>query len=528
MRESDDRPRVSTHRLPLALAAGCALLALALAAPTAARARVGARPLQSATPTFGFDTVRRQAEELARHDYVPPRTDLPKELSGLSYDQFRDIRFKPPLALWRDAGERFQVQLFQRGGDFAAPVAINLVEDGREIPVRFQATLFDFGKNDIDTSRLGEVGFAGFRIHYPLNTAAYEDELVSFLGASYFRALGRAAVYGASARGLAVDLAQPNGEEFPRFTTFWLEKPARGARALTVYALLDSRSLAGAYRFVIHPGRTTVMEVTATIFARQDVQHLGLAPITSMYFCGPGARRCEDDYRPEVHDSDALVVWLESGERLFRPLENPARLSLSSFQASSVRGFGLVQRTRQFTSYQDLEAHYERRPDVLVEPIGDWGDGNLSLLELPSPEEIHDNVTVTWTPAQPLRAGAAMDFAYRLSWGVAIPALEQPGRVLATHVGAGSAKGLRRFVVDFAGGRAGPKGAALEPMVTASHGRLVNLVAQRNEESGGLRVSFELSPDGDEPVELRCFVRQGDAALTETWSDLWSPRAPRV
>lgn len=515
------------RRVLLPFAAGV-LIATVVAVPTAARARVSARPAQSATPAFDLDTVRRQAEELARHDYVPPPTDLPKALSGLTYDQYRDIRFRPPSALWRDEGSRFQVQLFQRGGSLSTPVTVNIVQGGKVTPVHYDASLFDFGKNAIEPAELGDVGFAGFRVHYPLNTPRYADELVSFLGASYFRALGQGAVYGASARGLAVDMAQPGGEEFPRFTTFWIEKPTRFARALTVYALLDSRSLTGAYRFVIHPGRTTTMEVSATLFAREDTAHLGLAPITSMYMCGSGARRCHDDYRSEVHDSDGLVVWLESGEHLFRPLANPARLSLTSFQAPSVRAFGLVQRNRQFVTYQDLEAHYERRPDVLVEPVGDWGDGSLSLLELPTPEEIHDNVTVTWTPAQPLRAGSSLALAYRLSWGVAIPALEQPGRVLTTHVGAGSSQGQRRFVVDFAGGRTGPTGAALEPVVTASRGHLVNLVAQRNDETGGVRVSFELSPDGDEPVELRCFVRQGDATLTETWSESWSPRAPRV
>jgi periplasmic glucans biosynthesis protein len=475
-------------------------------------------------PGFGFETVGRAAEQLAARPYAAPKSSLPKAIASLSYDEYRDIRFKPEAALWRKEKTRFQVQFFHLGFFFTTPVEVNVVVSGHVAPVRYDAAMFDFGKNAIDPTTLNGSGFAGLRVHYPMNTKSYADELLVFLGASYFRVLGRAAVYGASARGLAIDTAEPTGEEFPAFRTFWLEQPARDARQLTIYALLDSRSMTGAYRFVVHPGSTTTVDVTASLFAREQVHRLGVAPITSMFLFGKNSQSCRDDFRPEVHDSDGLVISTGAGEQLFRPLDNPARLTLMSFEAPSLKGFGLVQRDRAFSSYEDLEAHYERRPDVFIEPVGDWGAGTVVLLELPSPEEIHDNVTAFWAPAAQLAAGATLTLAYRISWGVAVAQVSRAGRTLATRIGAGSAPGLRRFVLDFAAGRTSEPGAGIEPVVSTSRGRIVNAVAQRNDVTGDWRVAFELALEGDEPAELRCFVRSGKSALTETWSYLWTPR----
>ncbi len=128
-----------------------------------------------------------------------------------------------------------------------------------------------------------------------------------FLGASYFRVLGRGQSYGASARGLAINVATTGGEEFPYFSDFWLVRPLPQQRTLTIFALLDSPSLTGAYRFEIRPGATTDVEVTATLYARKNVEKLGVAPLTSMFLFGEEHRRQFDDYRPEVHDSDGLL-----------------------------------------------------------------------------------------------------------------------------------------------------------------------------------------------------------------------------
>jgi glucans biosynthesis protein len=500
---------------------------LSSAAPDAPR--TPAHPATTASKhAFGFEDVKQAAERLEHGTYAAPNSTLPEAIAHLSYDQYRDIRFKAQSALWRKDDSPFEVQFFHLGSYFTTPVEVNVVRDDGVVPVRYRASMFDFGRNQVDAETLGAAGFAGLRVHYPLNTDNYKDELLTFLGASYFRVLGRSAVYGASARGLAIDTAMAGGEEFPQFRTFWLVQPVHGDRQLTLYALLDSRSITGAYRFIVHPGDTTTVDVTATLFAREQVQTLGIAPLTSMYLCGGNTGGCSDDYRSEVHDSDGLALWLGNGEELYRPLDDPERLSLASFDAPSLKGFGLAQRNRDFATYEDLESHFERRPDVFVEPVGDWGGGHVSLLELPTPKEIHDNITAFFTPNAPLAKGGSLTVAYRMYWGVAVPELHRPGRTLSTHSGAGSARGFRRFVVDFAGGRDARAGAHVEPVVTASRGKIVNSFAERNDVTHGWRVSFEVVPEGGESVELRCFARAGLDTLTETWSYLWNSRTERT
>jgi glucans biosynthesis protein len=332
--------------------------------------------------TFGLDDVARRARDIASRPYKAPPDRLPQELKDLDYDAMRDIRFKPQDALWRAEKLPFELMFLHLGRGVREPVAINTIEQGRVHKVPFDPAHFDYGRNRVDPQKLRDIGFAGFRVHYAVNTPSYKDEVLVFLGASYFRALGKAQVYGVSARGLAVDTAQPEGEEFPRFSEFWIERPRRGATSLTIYALLESRRLAGAYRFVLAPGTDTVMQVSAQLFLRDPVGKLGIAPLTSMYAFGenqPG----RDDYRPEVHDSDGLSIESREGEWIWRPLVNPRRLLVTSFTLDSPRGFGLMQRDRQPTSYEDPEALYERRPSVWVEPAGAWGAGRVELVQIP-------------------------------------------------------------------------------------------------------------------------------------------------
>ena len=97
-------------------------------------------------------------------------------------------------------------------------------------------------------------GFAGFRVQFATN---WKADIAAFLGASYFRAVGDdTRQYGLSARGLAIDTAFARPEEFPRFTAFWFERPSRDAGTLTLYALLDSPSIAGALLSGIPLGST--------------------------------------------------------------------------------------------------------------------------------------------------------------------------------------------------------------------------------------------------------------------------------
>lgn len=468
-----------------------------------------------------FERVAAQARALAQAPYRAP-AQIPAALRTLSYDQYRDIRYRPSQALWKAEGLPFQVQFFHPGFFFTHSVQIHVIEAGgtRELP--YAAGRFDFGKNRLGPLP-GDLGYAGLRIHAPLNRPDYYDELAVFLGASYFRSLGRGENYGLSARGIAIDTAAPGGEEFPAFREFWLVKPQPGARLITLYALLDGPSLSGAYRFDITPGTSTQMAVRARLFFRRTPQVLGIAPLTSMFWHGENSWRHFNDFRPEVHDSDGLAIVGGTGERIWRPLSNPQALRVSAFQFERLRGFGLVQRDRDFDHYQDLEAHYHQRPSAWVTPQGEWGAGELRLVEIPTPDETNDNIVAFWMPKRLPQAGGQMELAYRIDWGYR-PA-EQPagGYVLATRRSPGDHAGGRRYIVDFAGGELDKLATAPQGVVTVgAGGKLLKQQVERNPATGGWRLSFQVQPPAAGPLELRAFLKQGARTLTETWSYLES------
>ncbi len=500
-------------------------------APALAADSAGAQP-------FSYDSLRERARTMAQSAYVEP-AKADAALERITYDQLRAIRFRPDRSLWRKEKLPFELQFFHLGYYFKTPVEMYTVNGGQAKPLAFDPAMFDYGPNKLDPAAIKGLGFAGFRAHAALNKPEYLDEVAVFLGASYFRSLGKNQGYGLSARGLAIDTAEPKGEEFPWFRGFWIEQSAKGAKELVVHALLDSQSAAGAYRFVIHPGETTRMDVTASVFPRQAIGKLGIAPLTSMYLFGENDRGSPEDFRPEVHDSDGLLIWNGTGERIWRPLSNPARLRVSSFQVANARGFGLMQRDRTFANYEDLESRYERRPSLWVEPQSGFDSGSVSLVEIPSAEEIHDNVVAFYSPSAPVKGGEELKLAYRLHWGPPVTPQAVPhGEVVSTREGAGTAAGLRKFVIDFTAPKLttpkptkkGAKGKAqppvtvptLEPVITVSRGKIVNPVAQVHEVTGGYRVAFEFQPDGNEPTEMRCYVKRGNDASTETWSYLWT------
>jgi glucans biosynthesis protein len=505
---------------PLLRVLGLSFAILGLAAPPAR--------------AFDLEDVARTAAAIAREPYRERAHAVPKWLlvGSLTYDQWRDIRFRPDHALWRAEGLPFQVQLFHPGLYFDRAVRVNVVDGRGAHEVPYSPELFDLGKNRFGPRVPRDLGFAGLRIHAPLKTPAYFDEVAVFLGASYFRALGRDNVYGQSARGLAVDTAEPRGEEFPRFIEFWLVKPAPDAKSLTLYALLDGPSASGAYRFEVTPGVQTRMAVDARLYVRRAGAKLGIAPLTSMFFFGENGPRGLEDFRPEVHDSDGLQLHLGSGEWLWRPLDNPARLDLASFQTSGLRGFGLVQRDLAFASYQDLETREELRPSTWVEPRGDWGAGHVELVEIPTATELVDNIVAYWVPAAPVRAGDALSFSYGLSWGSADAIRPPAGRAVATRRDRGSVHSDHegyRYIVDFEGGALGALPAEPPPkaIVDASRGVVpYDVTVYKNAVTGGFRLAFQIKPAGVAPVELRAFLKKGEDVLTETWSSVWHPPAP--
>jgi glucans biosynthesis protein len=508
----------------------CALVALAAPAVDAAKQPKPAKAPKPAEAGFDFNNVIDKARRLASAPFGDPQNQVPDWLLKLSYDQWRDIRYRPDAALWREQKLPFQVQFFHPGLYYNRIVKMNVVENGKARPLEFSPSQFDYGKNDFASKVPQDLGYAGFRIHAPIKTKDYFDEVIVFLGASYFRAVGRDEVFGLSARGLAVDTAEAWGEEFPYFRDFWLVTPAPTATDLTIYALLDSPRITGAYRFTVTPGDDTMVKVETRLFVRKEIHKLGIAGMTSMFFHGEDTNRFFDDFRPEVHDSDGLLVNFASGEWLWRPLDNPRTLHVTSFETENPRGFGLLQRDRDFDHYQDLETQPEKRVSCWVTPDGDWGKGRVELVQIPTNADINDNVVAYWVPAEPAKPGAdPLSFSYTMSWYGDDPNRPPGGRVIATRRDSGTAKDAQRFVIDFAGKKLAtiPADRVLRGDVTIiggeAAGELLEQHVLKNPNTGGWRLTFQVRPKRREPLELRAFIDEAGEALTETWSYVMLP-----
>lgn len=470
----------------------------------------------------GAETVLQLALELSRKPFVPPARDAADAAKKLTYDQFRDIRFRPDKSIWRGAALGYELQLLPGGWIYDLPIEIDILDDGKLQPLTADPSYFSFGRLTEPLAKDVHLSLSGFRVHAPINRSDYLDEIVVFQGASYFRAVARGQVYGLSARGLCINTGQPEGEEFPIFRSFYIEKPGKDAPQIVIHALLDSPSTTGAYRFAIAPGNETTMDVEATLFPRTTLQHAGIAPLTSMFMHGSASLRRDSDFRPAVHDSEGLSIRNGLDERIWRPLTNPRTLQASAFLDHGPKGFGLEQRDRSFATFEDLEAHYERRPSLWVEPTSDWGDGSVQLLEIPASEEIHDNIVAYWSPAAPLQAGQSHRFTYRLSWCSSPPAAPAGLQASQTRMGI-TREGLILAVVDFAGPALAGLKALPAPDLTASAGAIAHLVVQPNEEIEGVRVSFTLDPQGAQLSELRLQLKSGGKAISETWLYRWTP-----
>jgi glucans biosynthesis protein len=478
---------------------------------------------------FGFATVEALARDLAAKPFEAASNKLPAAIAHLTYDQYQSIRFRRADALWRNQS-LYEVQFFHRGFNFDRRVSISEVVEGVAHPVPYNATWFDFGKVVRQPGKLPrDLGYAGFRIHYPLHSPGYKDELIVFLGASFFRVLGRNQDYGLTARGLAINTASKAGEEFPWFTDFWLVRPTDPEqRTLTLYALLDSESITGAYQFTVRPGGITQVEVTSTLYPRRSIQKLGIAPLTSMFLFGtdPSGHRF-DDYRPQVHDSDGFMAQTGTGEWLWRPLTNPHELRINRFMDQQPRGFGLIQRDRDFTHYQDPVARFQRRPSYWIQPLGDWGKGGAELVEIPTDEAIHDNIALYWVPERPVTAGNELHFSYLLSAHGDSPLWPPGGKVRATRITAATAdeqrdhSDARRVIIDFAGGDLDGLDPTqpLKALLTVNAGTTENVTVERVVDSGVWRVSFLVVPTHPhETVDMHCFLQLYGESLSETWN----------
>jgi glucans biosynthesis protein len=523
---------------PLFLATICVALAGAVRAadPTAppAKRMVAAAPATTAGSlgAFTFEDVRRLAQERVRQPYRPPSEALPEALNNLTFEQYRNIRYRAGSSLWRGQA-LFEIEFFHRGYHNRQRVNIFDVSNAGVTPIAYNPSYFSFGNLTKVPKAPATLGYAGFRVHFPLQTPTYKDELLAFLGASYFRALARNQHYGVSARGLAVDTAAPSGEDFPTFTDFWLVHPRPTERVLTIYALLDSKSAVGAFQFDIRPGAITQIEVNCTLYPRHTIGKLGMAPLTSMFLYGTDLTgRRFDDVRPQVHDSDGLMMQTGNGQWIWRPLTNPRELRVNRFMDESPRGFGLIQRERDFQQYQDLDSQYEARPSYWVQPLGAWGKGGVELVEIPSDEDIHDNVVAYWVPAEAPVSGKPLNFSYLLSAFSQMAQWPPGGKVIATRTGNPTSAestthfgaGARRILADFSGGDLDTLKAAqpVRAEVTADNGHIEALTVTRIE-SGAWRVAVVVTPRSKRPVELHCFLTLYGEILTETWVYQWNP-----
>src|SRR5580698_3805345 len=484
-----------------------ALLAGALAAPGVAGA--AAWPPQAPLgppPPFSFERLKADARALSRRPYRPLPAPPPALVRAIDYDAFGQIVYRPQATLWGDDAGDHGVRFFPIGRPAATPVAVHVVSDGEARAVTYAASLFDMPA-DSPARALGDAaGFAGFN---ELN-ADHRTDWIAYLGASYFRSSDPFNQYGLSARGLAIDTATTAPEEFPVFTSFWLERDAVGE--LVVYALLDGPSVAGAYR-IVHQRSAAglVQEVEAELHFRRPVGRLGTAPLTSMYWYGQSDRTPADDWRPQIHDSDGLSIWTGAGERIWRPLANPPVVKVNAFMDRGPRGFGLMQRDRNFEDYQDDGVFYDRRPSAWIEPVGDWGAGAVQLVEIPTTGEADDNIVAFWVPATPVKAGQSLPFQYRVHWAKEEPTAPAVARVVATRSGQGGRPGQpippgrRKMVIDFAGPtlQGLTRQSGVTPVVNLSVGQAIDPVAYPVEGVDRWRLMFDYEAPPQTTLDLR-------------------------
>ena len=532
--------RRQLDRRTLLASAGATATLAALGFSSQALAQQGLKLGQS--QDFTFEALKARARQMAAVPYEAPQSPNPDILQKIDYDAHGKIRFKPEMALWANGPSAWPVTFFHLGRYFQKPVRMYVVEGGQAREIVYDENYFEMPADSPAKQLPSGVGFAGFRFQEsrsghpgPKGEALdwKKNDWVAFLGASYFRAIGELYQYGLSARGLAIDPAVAGKpEEFPDFTHVWLETPAAGAEHVVVYALLSGLSVAGAYRFRMHRGKGVVTEIETALHLRKDVERLGIAPLTSMYWYSETAKPTAVDWRPEVHDSDGLALWTGAGERAWRPLNNPLRTTASAFVDDNPRGFGLMQRDRKVDHYLD-GVFYERRPSAWVEPLGGWGKGSVQLIEIPTDDEIHDNIVAMWVPQAPAKAGTAYEFAYKLHWLADEPYPTPLGRVVATRLGNGGQpgtvrpRGVRKFMVEFLGPalETVPFGVKPEVVLWSSRGSFSYTFAEAvpDDVPGHWRAQFDLTVDGGEPVEMRCYLKAGDTVLTETWMYQYLP-----
>ena len=489
---------------------------------------------------FSYDLFKAKARALAQAPYAGPPRPMPDVVQKINYEEWGKIKFRDDHAVFAEGPGRFPLTFFHLGVFFQKAVEIHVVDAGQSRNVMYDQAYFDMPADSPARKLPAGAGFAGFRIQEARDGALdwHKNDWVAFLGAAYFRSIGELRQYGMSSRGVALDVAVADRpEEFPDFTKFFVEAN-QANDGVVIYALMEGPSIVGAYKFDMKRGKGVVMDIETSLFVRNAVTRFGIAPLTSMYWYSETKKETAIDWRPEVHDSDGLAMWSGNGERLWRPLNNPPRIMVSAFGDNNPRGFGLLQRDRIFDHYLD-GVNYDRRPSVWVEPLGNssgqgWGKGSIQLCEIPTDDEIHDNIVAMWVPEKPIAAGSEVVLKYRLHWLADEPYPSALGRCVATRLSNGGQpglprpKGVRKFMVEFLGGPLSklPYGVKPEPVISVSRGSVLAYMiveAVPDDVPGHWRVQFDLAVEGNDPVEMRCFLKSDVETLTETWMFQYHP-----
>ena len=484
--------------------------------------------------TFDYARLKGIARALAGRPYKPASEQLPAAIARLDWDHWQAIRYRPERSLWAGEGLRYQIRFAHLGFRVLKPVRMYTVENGSAQELAYDPAVWDYSRAGINPKELPPtLGFGGFQVFH--DTDWTRDRAV-FQGASYFRAVDGDMQYGMSQRGLAIGTGLPTPEEFPDFIAFYLERPQGNSNELTIYGLLDSPSVSGAYRFIVTVDDTLLMDVDAALYPRRQIERIGIAPGTSMFLVGKNQRDVSDDWRPEIHDSDGLQILTGVGEWIWRPLINPNVVRVNTFLDGGPRGFGLMQRERDFSAYQDDWAFYEKRPSVWVAPKGNWGKGAVTLVEIPTRDETMDNIVAFWTPADKPQPGAELLFGYKLYWCRTNPLAMPLAITGATRTGIGGVVGQKRkyfswrFVVDFFGGSLPRLTEAdrVVPVIHASRGRVEITSARPLRPLNGWRAMFDLVPPdaSTEPIDLRLYLSSNGQPLTETWLYQYTPPPP--
>ncbi len=489
---------------------------------------------QKASPVLQsiIDAARTSATE----SYEQDDHGLNSKLKEIDYTTYRSIRFKPEQSLWHGEND-YELQFFHPGFLYEYPVTIHTIgESNKPERLAFNSDMFNYDGSASGLAGLTDEksGFAGFRVHYPIKNEEYKDEFAVFLGASYFRLVGKNQVYGISARGLAIDTALAKGEEFPHFTEFWIIEPSKG-KPITIYARLESPSVAGAYKFVIQPDVDTSVKVESWLFARDDVNKLGIAPFTSMFLYGENTEKRHDDYRPEVHDSDGVLMVTHADEEIWRPLTNPARLQVTSLSDANPKGFGMLQRDGKWDNYLDAEANYHLRPGLWVTPEAGFEKGRLEVVEIPTKSEIHDNIVAFWTPEKPFKAGESLYFAYELKTVEQNPFVSELASVVRTRQGKAVLPGdefkddalstTRQFSVDFiAPSDIAFDNESMKLVVQGTNGTISQQRLYPVADGQEWRATFFVKPKEKQTVDMRAYIEKDGKRVSEVWNYVYQPK----